>query len=106
MSLISLKGFLLTIEGLKQQLLEQNRNIRKVIGQSNHGPDYTGSCHVARRQYLMRTITPELKTVEQPVEFLDRQNDRLVGGIWRYFEAVGRQALELNRGSSCGCPDR
>ena len=41
--------FCLTSQRLKQQLLEQNRIIWEVIGPGNHGPDYTGSGHEARR---------------------------------------------------------
>ena len=62
-----LSCFCLASQCLKQQLLEQNRIIRKVIGQGNHRPDYTGSGDETRRQNLMRTITPEIKSVEQPV---------------------------------------
>ena len=63
-SLISLGNFFLTAERLKQQLLEQNRIIRKVVGQGNHGPDYTGSGHVAWGQNLMRAVAPKVKTIE------------------------------------------
>jgi predicted DNA-binding transcriptional regulator len=42
----------------------------------------------------MRTVTPEVETVEYPVEFLDGQDDRLVGHIRRCLEALGLQALE------------
>ena len=47
-SLISLGNFFLAIECLKQHVLEQNGVIRKIVGQRNHGPDYTGSGYVAR----------------------------------------------------------
>ena len=42
----------------------------------------------------MRTVAPEIKTVEQPVQFLNRQHDGFVGGIGRGFETLGLQALE------------
>ena len=58
LSLIRLGCLLLKIECLKQPLLEQNRIIKKVIGQRNLGPDDTGSRHVGRRQNLMRTVAP------------------------------------------------
>ena len=45
--LISLGNFFLATECLKQQLLEQNGIIRKVVGQGNHGPNYTGASYVA-----------------------------------------------------------
>ncbi|VVP58038.1 hypothetical protein PS880_05874 [Pseudomonas fluorescens] len=64
MGLISLGNFFLATECLKQQLLEQNRIIRKVVGQGNHGPDYTGSGYVAWGQNLMRAVAPKVKTIE------------------------------------------
>lgn len=42
----------------------------------------------------MRTVTPEVKTVEHPVEFLDSQDNRFVRHIGRRFEAFRLQALE------------
>lgn len=42
----------------------------------------------------MRAIWPQIKTVEQPVEFLDGQNDRLAGGVRRGCETLGLTALE------------
>ncbi|MNL52847.1 hypothetical protein D3C87_1760520 [compost metagenome] len=42
----------------------------------------------------MRTVAPEVKAIEHPVEFLDGQNDRLVGGVRRCFESLGLEALE------------
>lgn len=42
----------------------------------------------------MRTVAPEVKAIEQPIEFLDGQNDRLVGGVRRCFESFGLEALE------------
>lgn len=42
----------------------------------------------------MRTIAPQIKAVEQPVQFLDGQHDGLVGGIGRCFKTLGLQALE------------
>jgi hypothetical protein len=56
--------FFLAIKCLKQQLLEQNGIIKKVIGQRNHGPDYTGSNNVARPLDLTRTVAPKIKTIE------------------------------------------
>ena len=38
----------------------------------------------------MRTVAPEIKTVEQPVQFLNR----FVAGIGRGFETLGLRALE------------
>ena len=37
---------------------------------------------------------PAVKAIEHPVEFLDGQNDRLVGGVRRCFESLGLEALE------------
>lgn len=51
-------------ECLKQPLLEQNGVVREIIGQRNHDPDYTGSGDVEWGQNLMRTIAPQVKTVE------------------------------------------
>jgi len=42
----------------------------------------------------MRTVAPEIKTVEQPVQLLDAEDNRLVRGIGRRFEALGLQAFE------------
>jgi len=42
----------------------------------------------------MRTVAPEIKTVEQPVQFLNRQHDGFVGSIGRGFETLELQALE------------
>jgi hypothetical protein len=42
----------------------------------------------------MRTVAPEVKAIEHPVEFLDGQNDSLVGGVRRCFESFGLEALE------------
>ena len=42
----------------------------------------------------MRAIAPQVKAVEQPVQFLDAQHDGLVGGIGRCFKTLGLQALE------------
>lgn len=42
----------------------------------------------------MRTVTPEVKTVEHPVEFLDSQDNRFVRHVRRRFEALGLQAFE------------
>jgi hypothetical protein len=39
-------------------------------------------------------VTPEDKTVEHPVEFLDGQDYRLVAGIGRCFKALEFEALE------------
>lgn len=52
---------------LLKQLFEQRRVVRKIFGQRNHALDYTESGHESRRQNLMGTVTPEVKTVEQPV---------------------------------------
>ncbi|MBP1138538.1 hypothetical protein SAMN05444062_11387 [Pseudomonas syringae] len=42
----------------------------------------------------MRTVAPQIKAVEHPVQFLNRQYNRLVAYIRRCFEALGFQALE------------
>ncbi|OIN07382.1 hypothetical protein BFN10_17385 [Pseudomonas extremorientalis] len=42
----------------------------------------------------MRAIAPKVKTVEQPVQFLDAQYDGFVGDVGRGFETLGFQALE------------
>lgn len=41
----------------------------------------------------MKAVTPEVKAVEHPVEFLNSQDNRLVGGIRRSLESLGLQAL-------------
>jgi len=42
----------------------------------------------------MGTVAPKVETVEQPIEFLDGQDNRFVAGLRRHFEALGFQALE------------
>jgi hypothetical protein len=42
----------------------------------------------------MRTVAPEIKTVEQPGQLLDAQYDSFVGGVRRRFEPLGLQAFE------------
>lgn len=42
----------------------------------------------------MRTIAPEVETVQLPIEFLDGQDNRLVRDIGRCFESLGFEALE------------
>lgn len=42
----------------------------------------------------MRTITPQTKTVEQPVQFLERQHDCFIADVGRGFETFGLEALE------------
>ncbi len=42
----------------------------------------------------MGAVAPQVKTVEQPVQFLDVQDDGFVGGVGRGFETLGFQALE------------
>lgn len=42
----------------------------------------------------MWTVAPQIKTIEQPVQLLDRQHDGFVGVIGRYFEAFGFKAFE------------
>src|SRR5690606_38795891 len=56
--------------------------------------DYTGSGYEARRQYLVRAITPQVDAVEQPVQLIDRQLNGLVTGIGFGLEALGFQTLE------------
>ena len=48
---------------LLKQLFEQNRVVRKVFGHGNHALDYTESGDESRRQNLMRTVAPQIKTV-------------------------------------------
>ena len=43
----------------------------------------------------MRTVAPQIKTVEQPVQFLNRQHDGFVGDVGRSFEMFGLQTFEL-----------
>lgn len=42
----------------------------------------------------MRPVAPEVKTVEQPVQFLDAEDNRYVRGIGRCFGVLGLQRLE------------
>ncbi|WP_437180832.1 hypothetical protein [Pseudomonas mandelii] len=56
--------------------------------------DYTESGDKSRCQNLMWTVAPQIKTIEQPVQFLDRQHDGFVGVIGRCFEAFGFKAFE------------
>ncbi|MNV55231.1 hypothetical protein D3C71_1474580 [compost metagenome] len=49
---------------LRKHLLEQFRIIGEVFGHGNHALDYTESGHVSRRQNLMRTVAPQIKTIK------------------------------------------
>jgi hypothetical protein len=49
---------------LLKQSLEQNRVVRKVFGHGNHALDYTESGDESRRQNLMQTVAPQIKTVQ------------------------------------------
>lgn len=42
----------------------------------------------------MRTVAPQIKTIDQPVQLLNRQHDGFVGLIGRCFEAFGFKAFE------------
>ena len=63
------------VDHLLKQLLEQNRIAREVFGHGNHAADYTESGDVSRRQNLMETVTPEVEAIEQPVQFLNGQDN-------------------------------
>ncbi|MNJ57492.1 hypothetical protein D3C77_530810 [compost metagenome] len=69
------------VDHLLKQLLEQNRIVREVFGHGNHAADYTESGDVSRCQNLMRTVAPEVEAVEQPVQFLNGQDDGDVSWI-------------------------
>ena len=43
---------------------------------------------------MMRTVTPEVETVEHPVELLEGQDNRFVRHVRLCFEALGLQALK------------
>ena len=75
-------------------MLEQNGIIWKIFVQGIHALHYTESGDESRRQNLVRPVAPEVKALDHPVEFLDAQNDRLVGGVRRCFESFGLEALE------------
>lgn len=49
---------------------------------------------MARHQDLMRTVAPEIETVEQLVKLLHAEGYRLVRVVGRCFETLGLQALE------------
>lgn len=49
---------------LKQQLLERFRIVRKLFGHKNHAVDYTDSGDETRGQHLVRTIAPQVETVQ------------------------------------------
>ena len=51
----------------------QNDWFFKINGRVAYGKvDYTGSGHETRRQYLVRTVAPQVDAVEQPVQLIDR----------------------------------
>src|SRR5690606_19769947 len=52
------------------------------------------SGYITRPQYLVRTVAPQVKTVQHPVQLLGGQLDGIIADIWRCFEALGLQALE------------
>jgi hypothetical protein len=43
----------------------------------------------------MRAVPPHVKTIQQPIQFLNRQHNGFVGEMRRCFEAFGFGALEL-----------
>ena len=67
---------------------------------------YTESGHESRRQYLMRTVTPKVRTVEHPVEFLDGQDNRFVRHVRRVrsmnptYHMMGQQVTVASLASS------
>lgn len=63
MNVLALLRFTLT-DDLREQLLEQNRIVKKVFGHGNHAVDYADSGDEARRQNQMRTVAPEVEGVE------------------------------------------
>jgi len=42
----------------------------------------------------MWAVAPEVKTIQQPVQFLNGQHDGLVSDVGRCFETFGLQALK------------
>ena len=42
----------------------------------------------------MRAVSPKIETVEQPVQFLNRQDDHFVCRVGRCFKTLGFEALE------------
>ncbi|EGH99978.1 hypothetical protein PLA106_28191, partial [Pseudomonas amygdali pv. lachrymans str. M302278] len=37
----------------------------------------------------MRTVAPQIKSIQQPIQFLNRQHNGFVDIIWRDFETLG-----------------
>lgn len=79
---------------IRKHVLEQFEIVGEVVGHGFHALKYIESGHESRRQNLMRMVTPEVKTVEHPVEFLHSQDNRFVRKVRRRFEALALQALE------------
>ncbi len=42
----------------------------------------------------MRTVAPQIKSIQQPIQFLNRQHNGFVDIIWRDFETLGLETLE------------
>ena len=77
---------------LRKHLLEMLKILGEVLGHGIHALDYPESGHESRRQSLMGTITPEVKTVEHLVEFLDSQDNCFVRHVGRRLETFGLQS--------------
>src|SRR5690606_10341634 len=56
-------------------------------------PDYTGSAHKTRGQYLVWLVPPEVETGQQLIQFPHRQHDGPVS-IGLGLETLGLQTLE------------
>jgi hypothetical protein len=84
-------------------LLERCRVIGKVVGPGNHGPGYTQSSNKSRRQYLMWTVAALVKTVKQPVQFLDAQYDGFVSDVGAVYATSSLGCKANSHGKSASC---
>ena len=74
-------------------MLERGEVIGKAFEHGNYAADYTESDYKSMRQNLMMTITPSIKTLEQPVQLFDRQHVSFVAEVGRGFGTLGLHAL-------------
>ncbi|MNR22191.1 hypothetical protein D3C85_1391320 [compost metagenome] len=84
-------------------MLERCRVIGKVVGPGNHGPDYTQSRDKSGRKNLIWTVAPQVKTVEQPVQFLDAQYDGFVSDVGAVYATSSLGCKANSHGKSASC---
>jgi hypothetical protein len=68
--------------------------VAKGFEHGNHAVDYTDSSHEARRNLLVRLVTPEVDALQELSEFPHSQPDGVVARIRLGLEPLGLKMLE------------